>query len=348
MLGYRDDEIPNDLEVWVEYVHPDDREPVMAAAQECLDGKVAEYVYEHRMLHKDGSVRWMLTRGRTIRDASGQPIRMVGTDADITERKLAEDEHLRLEERLRHAQKMEALGTLAGGIAHDFNNLLLAITGFSELVREDVPSGSVAHENVEQVLRAAGRAKGVVERILTFARQTEAELKPLKLHSPVREAVELLRTVLPPKIELQEAVADNAGVVYADGSQIHQLVVNLATNAADAIGEDGGTVRITLEPADVDEELATEIGTLSPARYVELTVRDTGCGMEGSTVKAAFDPFFTTKGVGAGTGLGLSVVHGIVTNHGGALRVVSEPGRGSSFHVYLPAVDRARPEVRVV
>jgi PAS domain S-box-containing protein len=493
MLGYRDDEIPNHLDDWSRRVHPDDLPAVMSAAQAALAGQTPHYEIEHRMLHKDGSIRWFLARGTVLRDAAGSPYRMLGTDTNITTRKQAEavlqQAHARLErqvawrtaelqrmnaqlrreiaerkqaeailrqseeryrtlvessqqgisitwngkrlfanrafarilgyddpqelvgqeirnhiaphewERLRRngqarlrgepvpshyefqgvrkdgtliwletavslitwegkparlatmlditdrkqlehhfrqAQKMAAIGTLAGGIAHDFNNILSAILGFADLTRDAVRQDSTAWFHLQEVLKAGRRAKHLVQQILAFSRQTATTRQPLCLRALLGEALPLLRALLPTTIAIQSHVAQDIGPVLADPTQMHQVLLNLCSNAEFAMRMTGGTLTLGVDVVDVDEAFLTQHPTLLPGPYVRLTVQDTGCGMDVTTLERIFEPFYTTKEVGEGTGMGLAVVHGIVTSHNGMITVKSSPGQGSNFAIYLP------------
>lgn len=244
-----------------------------------------------------------------------------------------------LETQIRHAQKMEAIGTLAGGIAHDFNNILSAIIGFTDLTMDYLEDGSKQKSNLQKVLKASDRAKNLVRQILTFSRNEESEPKPVQLSPVVKESVKLLRASIPATIELKYDIDPEAGTVLADPTQISQVLMNLCTNAAHAIDEKGGTLEISLAPVHVDEATAAANTRLSVGDYVMLRVKDTGVGMDEKTVERIFEPFFTTKGVGQGTGLGLSVVHGIVISHNGAITVKSSPGEGSEFCVYIPKIE---------
>ena len=247
-------------------------------------------------------------------------------------------------------QKMEAIGTLAGGIAHDFNNLLVPILGFTGLVLDDLPTGSKSREHLSQVLEAGNRAKDLVSQILTFSRQTEIEPRPIQLVPIVKEALKLLRAAVPTTIDIRQNIAPDTGAVNADPTQIHQVLMNLCTNAEHAMPE-GGVLEVSLASVELDEEFCAGHEGLTPGPHVRLTVGDTGCGMDKKILKRIFDPFFTTKAPGQGTGMGLSVVHGIVKSHGGDIAVYSAPGVGTTFHIYLPVVEsivEARPEMEPV
>ena len=237
-----------------------------------------------------------------------------------------------LEEQLRQAQKMEALGTLAGGIAHDFNNILGVIMGYSELIRENAKNDQNMARRVEQILRAGERARDLITQILNFSRQTPQERRPLKLVPLIKEAMKLLRSSIPPSIDIRTEFKTEEDMALADPTQFHQIVLNLCGNAAQAMSSRGGTLTIALDEAGEDAPRQVH----DPRWFVRLSVSDTGVGMDPDIMERIFDPFFTTKGPSEGTGLGLSVVHGIVKTHEGAIQVQSVKGQGSTFHVYLP------------
>jgi PAS domain S-box-containing protein len=276
-----------------------------------------------------------------IRDAAG---RIVGASAiarDITERK-------RLEAQIRQAQKMEALGTLAGGIAHDFNNILAVIMAQTEMAADGLPEGGELSRQLQEILVAADRARDLVRQILTFSRRTEQERRPVAVQAIVAEAMRLLRASLPATVEFRQQVEPGRALVLADPTQLHQVVLNLCTNAEHAMRERGGLLDVQLRTVEVDAEFVAAHPPLHPGSHVKLTVRDTGHGMSPQVQERIFDPFFTTKPRGEGTGMGLAVVHGIVASHGGAITVESAPGRGTRFDIYLPRCDGAEaPEIPV-
>jgi PAS domain S-box-containing protein len=265
--------------------------------------------------------------------------RLVFSLIDITERKRAEEERKRIEAQTQHAQKLESLGALAGGIAHDFNNLLTSIIGFAELLKADMPEGTQERSHLEEVLKASERARDLVQQILTFSRRAEGRKRPIAITTIVKESLNLLGGSIPSSIEVHQSIDKACGSVLADATQIHQVVMNLCTNAFQAMSGDGGLLKVNLSPLDVDAQMARQHADLREGPYVRLTVSDTGPGIDPSVGSRIFDPFFTTKGVGEGTGLGLSVVHGIVTGHGGVITYHSEPGEGTSFLVYFPRLE---------
>jgi nitrogen-specific signal transduction histidine kinase/ActR/RegA family two-component response regulator len=267
---------------------------------------------------------------------------------DVTERVRAEQERHLLELNLRQAQKMQSLGTLAGGIAHDFNNILLAISGNTRLAMQDLDSDHPVQVSLSEVAKASARATGVVNQILFFSRREELPQSPINLRTVVEESLELIRATLGAQMDIQARLDSTEALVLGDPAQLHQVLLNLATNAAHAMEEGGGRLSIELDQVQVDELIAQQTAELRPGLYQRLTVRDTGVGMLPQVVERIFDPFFTTKPRGQGTGLGLSVVHGIVKSHGGAIAVHTAPGKGSSFLVYLPAIPTDVPDAQLM
>lgn len=261
---------------------------------------------------------------------------------DVSERKHAEEERGRLEAQLRQAQKLETIGTLAGGVAHDFNNVLAGVIGYVELALGSLPEDSPIREDLLEVKRAGWRGAELARQILVFSRRTETKRQLVDLGEIVAEALKLLRATLPSTIEIRQHLSPETRLVLADPTQMHQILMNLCTNASHAMPE-GGRLEVSLGMAELTPDSAAGSATLPPGRYVHLTVTDTGHGMDRNTLERIFDPFFTTKAPGIGTGLGLSVVHGIVASHDGDIRVVSTPGAGTTFTVHLPpAQDQAR------
>jgi PAS domain S-box-containing protein len=250
---------------------------------------------------------------------------------DISERK-------RLEAQLRQAQKMEAIGTLAGGIAHEFNNILAAILGFTELTLYEVPQGSVASCNLQEILAAGQRAKRLIQQILAFSSRREPQRTRVKLHLLVQETLTLLRASLPSTIAIQQHIDRDVGTILADPTQMQQVLMSLCANAEYAMRETGGVLEIRLDAVEVDAACAAAHLDLHPGPYVRLTVRDTGQGMQPEVLARIFEPFYTTKEVGEGSGMGLAIVHGIIASHGGAITVESTPGCGTTFVLYLPRV----------
>ncbi|MCK4985997.1 MAG: response regulator, partial [Desulfobacterales bacterium] len=249
------------------------------------------------------------------------------------------------ERQLQQVLKIQAIGTLAGGIAHDFNNILFPIVGYTELTMDEVSDDSVAHKNLEEVLKAAHRAKNLVQQILTFSRQSDQERKPIKAQNIITETLRLLRASIPASIEIIHKIQDDCGHIMGDPTQIHQVIMNLCTNAYQAMQDKGGKLEVILTEIDVGyEEMIDKVG-MQPGKHLRLLVKDEGCGMEASVLDRIFEPYYTTKEQGKGTGLGLSVIHGIVKNHRGDITVKSTPGKGTIFQVYLPLIEDVDPDV---
>jgi len=293
--------------------------------------------WEIRWIRKDGQPIWVEFRAIRIEEVGKQAI-LVNV-MDVTEQKLACEEKKELQTQLQHAQKMEAIGSLAGGIAHDFNNILLPIIGYTEMAMTDVPQNSLIGKNLAEVLKAADLAKSLVQQILTFSRRSEKERKPLKIQPIIKESLKLLRASLPSTIEIRKNIDNECGAILADPTQIYQVMMNLCTNAYHAMREKGGILEVTLTEVNIDSPDLPPNLDLNPGPYLRLVISDTGHGMDRTVVERIFDPYFTTKGPGEGTGLGLSVVHGIVRSHDGYITVYSELSEGTTFYIYLPLID---------
>jgi len=270
---------------------------------------------------------------------------IVAVGMDISERIRQQEERLVLQSQLSHARKMESIGTLAGGIAHDFNNILTPIIGFTELALDDLTPDSTAYSNLSNVIKAADRARDLVQQILTFSRQTEQRRVPLNPQPVITETIKLLRSSIPKTIEINMNIDKNCGSILSDPSQIHQIIMNLCTNAYHAMEENGGRLDISLSNAFLTPEAIKNNPNMRLGDFVRLTVRDTGHGIEKNVLDKIFEPYFTTKDPGKGTGLGLSLVHGIVQIHGGFITIDSSIGKGTSFSVYLPKIDTDKPEI---
>jgi PAS domain S-box-containing protein len=318
------------------YINPNRREEFLSLLFK--DGHVDDF--EAQLKRKDNSIIWVSTNAKLLTDEEGNYIGVEGISRDVTDRK-------QLEYQLMQAQKMESIGTLAGGIAHDFNNILSSVIGYTELALDDAKKGTQQHEHLQEVLTAGNRAKDLVMQILTFSRQVDHEQKPIQVKPIVKEALKLLRASIPSTIDIKENVQGNA-LVIGNSTQIHQVLMNLCTNASHAMADRGGVLTIGLFDVSLDSESASSHPNLKPGPYINLIVSDTGIGISSEIIRKIFDPFFTTKEKGEGTGMGLSVVHGIVRSHGGDIYVYSEPGKGSTFKVFLPAIKRSiKPEERV-
>jgi len=290
---------------------------------------------EHQFIRADGSLGVMLVRFAIVKDATGRTVRTYGVNQDITEQKVAEQQRVRLGEQLQQAQKMEALGTLAGGIAHDFNNILTGILGHLQLATMDLPPSHPARAGVDEAAKAGRRARDLVARILAFSRHSQHERKSAALAPIVDEVLHLLRASLPATIRLNRVVAPDCPPVLCDTAQIHQVIMNLGTNAAHAMRAHGGVLTVELMRVTPNSALRRRHPQINPTHTIRLTVRDTGTGMEEAVLKRIFEPFYTTKATGEGSGLGLTMVYSIVEDHLGAIVVESAPGEGTSFDLYF-------------
>ena len=311
-------------------VHAQTRQPLASPVAQVLRDGVVVGVTPETVLHtRDGRDRVIEALSAPMRGGGEalQGVVVVFRDVSAVRHRDAQQ---------RHTQKMEALGTLAGGIAHDFNNILAAVIGYTELAQDEVPPASPAQRLLHHVLTAALRAKALVQQILAFSRSTPPERTPVSCADVLRETLPFLRAVLPATMALQAHLTPEATLVLADATQLHQIVMNLCVNAVDAMHAMDGLLEIGLEAVEVDAALAATQPVLRPGPYVRLTVRDSGAGIPPDVVERIFEPFFTTKEVGHGTGLGLSVVHGLVAHHGGAILVESTVGQGTTFTIYLP------------
>jgi PAS domain S-box-containing protein len=326
-------------------IHPDDLPRFETALKDHFEGLTPHYECEYRVRQPDGNWRWLQARGRCLVDAEGKPYRFVGSAIDVTAQKTAQLVKEQLEGQLRQSQKMEAIGTLAGGIAHDFNNILGAILGYGELALQHCTAKSELRRYLDNIMHATERAKLLVERILGFSRSGLGDRVPVNVASVVTEALELLQASLPAGISLQSRIDAGNAAVIGDATYLHQVAMNLCTNAVQAM-EVGGVLSVVLARTEVSDPLILSRGSLARGPYVRLMVSDTGTGISPAVLERMFDPFFTTKDVGEGTGLGLSLVDGIVTDLGGAIDVTTIVGAGTRFEIWLPvAGETAIPAV---
>jgi PAS domain S-box-containing protein len=298
---------------------------------------------EWEELRKDGTSVWVEAHVSMFRDAEGRPAGVIGISHDVSERKRAEVERRHLEQQLFQAQKMETVGTLAGGIAHDFNNILTAILVHSELGFGGELSPARATEAFYQIRQASLRAKDLVKRILTFTRPQAPERRLVSATALLRDAAKFSRAIVPSSIDIQIQIEGNPGEIWVDANQFHQVVLNLVSNAAQAMADGHGQLSFLLEERELVEPLRTATGEVAAGSYLRLTVSDDGVGMDEEARLRAFEPFFTTKGVGEGTGLGLSIVQGIVHSHGGGIELSSAPGAGTTLAIYWPATAERGP-----
>jgi|GEM_PF-4160273 len=306
-------------------LHPDDVDGVLQVVQDALDG-TQPYDSEYRIIRPDGEIRYIDAQGQIICDAHGEPEKMYGTIFDITEKKAAEAN-------LRQTQKMESLGNLSGGIAHDINNMLVPIQNITDMTIRELPEDSSIRKDLGMVLTASEKIKDLVDKILSFSRQESTHMKELDILKETSTAVELLKSTIPASITLKYNFIPDLGFVAADRTQYSSILINLASNALDAMEGKTGELEISLTSYK-----GNGLIELENKNYALLTVTDTGVGIDPDVIHRIYDPFFTTKEVGAGTGMGLSMIYGIVTNHGGAMDITSEPDEGTTVSVYLPLV----------
>jgi len=321
-------------------VPDEDQSRIAKAMGDTLRGVTSSYAVEHRVRRPDGQALWILSQGHVVeRDGEGHARRAVGTNSDITERHLAQTTRQRLESRLREAEKLEAIGTLAGGIAHDFNNIMAAILGNVALARQDIGSTHPVQTHLAQIGKAGQRARSLVQQILAFSRNEPGELVSRSLQPIVEETVAMLRSIVGSNVLVRTVLPEHPIRVLGDTTQLQQVLLNLGSNAAQALPDETGVIEFGLEDVSfADGELRLPAG-LVPGPYAHLWVSDDGTGMDEETLNRIFEPFFTTKQVGRGTGLGLAVVHGVMESHGGAVTVATTVGKGSTFHLYLPQVE---------
>jgi PAS domain S-box-containing protein len=314
---------------WLDFVNPENRNDLYPYKKLPDTNQADTEFLTLKILTTSGLEKW-IEINQVLFEWEGKPA-ILNFVRDITLQK-------RLESRLQIAQKMEAIGTLAGGIAHDFNNILSPIIGYTELALEEINQDSLAFQNLNQVYKAAHRARDLVQQIIAFSRQSEKEPKPIMVQYVVQEALKLLRASIPSTIEFKTDIEKKCPPVMADPSQVHQIIINLCSNAYHAMKNTGGILSIKVSNVSIIDEDALHFGDIKQGSYVRLTVNDTGHGMDRNLVQRIFEPFFTTKEKGLGTGMGLSVVHGLVQDHNGYIDVYSEPNQGTTFHIYLPII----------
>jgi PAS domain S-box-containing protein len=337
VLGYPVSYLIEHPLLWNQSIHPEEKDQVQKAISNFSEGKNFELVY--RIKDVSGQWHWFHDHS-TGRLVEGDDIIIEGMALDITEKQKAEEEREQLMDELRRAKKMEAIGTLAGGIAHDFNNILAAIIGYSELAQCKISPESEALSDLDEVLKASNRAKELVKQILSFSRHGAWEKKPIRLHQAVNEAVPLLRAIIPPNIKIILEIDPRCEhyTVLGDLNQVRQLIINLGTNAYQAMQklETGALLKITLNYLEIQTAIIARSAKIEPGKYIVIEMSDTGHGIDPEILERIFDPYFTTRGIGEGSGLGLSVVQGIVKGHKGYITVDSHPGKGSTFTIYFP------------
>ncbi len=341
MLGYTVEELEPSFSTWEKLVNPEDSEMALQSMNDHLEGRTESFSLQFRLRHKEGHGVWILSKGKVFdRAEDGTPLRACGTHLDISSQIKALEDRSRLESQVQHSQKLESLGVLAGGIAHDFNNLLVAILGNSDLALMEVPRSSPVWPFLDEVRTAAKRASELTNQMLAYSGKGRFVVESVNLNEVVREMGRLLEVTLPKKVELCYDLAEQLPLVEVDTTQIRQVVMNLVTNAADAMGENNGAITIATGVFEADRQYLSASyldEKLPDGFYVSLDVSDTGCGMDSETQDRMFDPFYTTKA--DGRGLGMAAVQGIVRGHRGTVRFNSEVGQGTSFKVLLPLAE---------
>jgi PAS domain S-box-containing protein len=330
ILGFSPSDWLSDAANWINHVHPEDREAALAAERR-FQGAKDLFQAEYRMVARDGRILWFRDEAVLLEDTDAHDVLMQGVMYDITE-------HKRLEDQLRHSQKMEAVGLLAGGVAHDFNNLLMLIQGHNERLRAHFADGDPAHKEALGIEQAVNRAAGLTRRLLAFSRKQVVQPQVLNLNEVLGEVAKMLDRLIAKDISLLVTLSPSLWPVKADPGQLEQVILNLVVNSRDAMPQ-GGKLVIETKNVEISSTTPWQRDGAPPGQYVMLAVRDTGIGMGAETQAHMFEPFFTTKEPGKGTGLGLSIVYGVVKQNGGWTRVDSNPGQGTTFEIYIPRAE---------
>jgi len=337
ILGYNQEELAQ--QSWDELTHPDDLAKDQSRFARIERQETDIFHMEKRFLSKEGKIVHTEVIARGVCTDKGHVDHYVAMFQDITTRKHTEEKTKTLRTQLLQSQKLEAIGTLAGGIAHDFNNILAAVIGYTDMAKEMTEPGTPLARDLDQVLKAGHRAKDLVRQILVFSRQNETEPINLMPANIIKEVIKLLRPTLPSTIEIKQKISPKAGPIHMDPTQLHQILMNICTNAFHAMEKTGGRLRLALKGCTLTEADLRSQPQVQPGTFIRLTVADTGPGVPPLLLDKIFDPYFTTKETGRGTGMGLAIVHGIVTTIGGFITYDGIPGKGAIFHIYLPAVD---------
>jgi PAS domain S-box-containing protein len=335
LLGVEPEDFTASRIAYRKLIHPEDQERVWDEVQSAI-ARQGAFTVEYRVKHANGQWRNVLGQGRAVQDSQGQMVALEGYVMDMTQRVEAERERRILEEKLLRAQKIETIGTLAGGIAHDFNNILAAILGSAELMKMDIAPGHPSREFLDQIFQVGHHAREVVQQILAYSQQRGNKRGVIYLQPVVKECMKLLHSTIPPMVDISCHVAPDCSPVLANSTQIYQVIMNLCTNAWQAMPEKKGRIRVNLEMCEIDPTMAASHPGLQTGPAVRLSIRDNGSGIDPATLERIFEPLFTTKPAGKGSGFGLSVVHSIVKAHKGIITVESEPGQGTVFDIYLP------------
>jgi len=322
---------------WNSIIHPDDLSNLQRQRKMCFEFPETEADIEYRIIAKNGTIIWVKENARIVK--IGNEKLLHGTIFNITQQKKAEEEKCKLEEQVRHSQKLEAIGTLAGGIAHDFNNILSILMGYTELTLRAIPSEHMAHSHLTHIEKAINRARDIVQQLLTFSRKVDILKKPVDVGPIISEALTFLRSTIPTNIDIQLNLDINKEMILADPTQIHQVIMNLCVNSAQALQNREGIIAVTVTSKHVSLNKIEECRNLPEGKYVKIDITDNGPGIPQEIVGRIFDPYFTTRGKQKGSGMGLAVVHGIIKNHDGCITMSSNhPAQGTTFTVYLPVV----------
>jgi PAS domain S-box-containing protein len=314
-----------------DYMDKDNAKKIYKIFSQVFQTRVPTKALDWQLIRKDGTACFVETVVSLMKDRSGNGIGFRGIARDVSDRR-------HLEKQLRQAHKMESIGTLAGGIAHDFNNLLYIIMGNTELAMDEIRDGNPLSIYLERIKSACLRAADVVKQLLNFSKETAQDLKPLDIVSAIREEARFLRTIIPSAIDIRQNLPSDKISIAADPAQINQVLMNICTNAAQAMEKTGGRIDITAGLTDLNQDQSLQYPNLLPGTYVRILIEDTGPGIDPENLERIFDPYFTTREVGKGSGMGLAVVHGIVTHHKGAVGVTSEKGKGAAFTLLFPVI----------
>lgn len=326
---------------WNSIIHPDDIMQVKQKRKMCLEFPESESDMEYRFISRNGEIFWVKENARVVKIGNEQLLH--GTIFNITQQKKAEEEKLKLEEQVRHSQKLEAIGTLAGGVAHDFNNILCIIMGYTDLVLKNMTAEDQSYCHLTHIQKASKRARDIIQQLLTFGRKVEIRKQPIDVGPVISETLTFLRSTLPSNISIRLNIDITDEMILADPTQIHQVIMNLCVNAAQAVQNQEGIIAVTVTSRNVDFKKFEVCRYLPECRYIKIDITDNGPGIPPEISDRIFDPYFTTRGNLNGSGMGLAVVHGIVKNHDGCIAMSSKPDQGTTFTIYLPVVN-SRPE----
>jgi two-component system, cell cycle sensor histidine kinase and response regulator CckA len=325
------------LKKWNSIVYPDDLSNLQHKRKSCFEYPENEADIEYRITAKNGKVLWVKENARVVK--IGNEKLLHGTIFNITQQKKSEEEKYKLEEQVRHSQKLEAIGTLAGGVAHDFNNILSILMGYTELTLRAIPSEHIAHNHMTHIQKAINRARDIIQQLLTFSRKVDILKKPVDIGPIISETFTFLRSTIPANIDLRLNLDINKVMILADPTQIHQVIMNLCVNAAQALQNREGIITVAVTTKYLSPNKIEECSSLPEGKYIRIDINDNGPGIPPEIAGRIFDPYFTTRGKEKGSGMGLAVVHGIIKNHDGCITMNSKPDQGTTFSVYLPVVN---------